>query len=646
MKRLTLLLSALFLCASVSARVWHVSPSGSDTNDGTESAPVKTISKAAFYALAGDTVLIGEGVYRERVSPANTGFNDRRRITYMAAPGEEVWLKGSEVVSEWKKDSKSKGVWVAKIPNSLFGDFNPFDIEVYGDWLLEGNGLHLGEVYIDGEELQEYLEVGDIASTQMSWHASVDDEYTTVKANFGDLNPTKAMVEVNVRSTCFFPKTTGVNYITVKGIKIAQAATQWSPPTGEQVGIIGPNWSKGWIIEDCEIMQSKCVGICIGKDRASGHNFSSLYKGKDYHSKMGFTREIEAIFKAYELGWTYDNIGSHLIQNNKIHDCNQAGIVGHLGCIFTTIRNNEIYNINVDTPIGGHETGGIKLHGGIDVIIENNCITNTRRGVWVDWQAQGMQVRGNVFEDNISEDIFVEVTHGPVLIYNNIMLSDRSLLLRAQGTAFFNNIIGGYIDGGSSASGRYTPYHQPHSTAIKGLYNNPGGDWHFYNNILLGEADNEQKGELGLEGCGAYPASKEEFMANASTGHESLGVLTNKFPIYMDANVYFGANSKPHHNETGYTRYADKSVKATLEKREDGRYYLDINLDTALLKGISTLAINTEMLGEAVIPELLYENPDGTEFFLTTDYFGRPRKEESPFIGPFEGGFDASKPIW
>lgn len=635
------------ICTSLSARIWHVSPSGSDANDGSAASPVKTISKAAFYALAGDTVLIGEGVYRERVSPANTGFNDHRRVTYMAAEGEEVWLKGSEVVTGWKRVSKSSSVWAVKVPNELFGDFNPFAIEVYGDWLLEGHGMHLGEVYIDGESLQEYLDAAEILGEKMSWYASVDDDFTTIKANFGDQDPSKAMVEINVRPTCFFPKTTGVNYITVKGIKIAQAATQWSPPTGEQVGIIGPNWSKGWVIEDCEIMHSKCVGICIGKDRASGHNFSSLYRNVSYHAKMGFTREIEAIFKAYELGWNQDNVGSHLIQNNKIHDCNQAGIVGHLGCIFTTIRNNEIYNINVDTPIGGHETGGIKLHAGIDVIIENNVITNTRRGIWIDWQAQGMHVRNNILEDNISEDLFIEVSHGPTLVYNNICLSDRSLLLRTQGVAFFNNIFGGYVNGGASAAGRYTPYHMEHSTAIKGLHNNPGGDWHFYNNIFLAQADAEEvDGEPGLEGCKIYPASIEEFKESVSTGHEAMGALTAKFPILMDANVYFSANSLPHHGEKGYSRYADKKVEGKLEKRDDGHYYLDINLDFNLLGSLRTIPINTQMLGEVIIPELLYMNPDKTEFALEVDYFGKARNVATPFIGPFEGGFDASAPIW
>lgn len=65
----------------------------------------------------------------------------------------------------------------------------------------------------------------------------------------------------------FFPDRTGLDYITVKGFEIAQAATIWAPPTGKQYGIIGPNWSKGWIIEDNIIHDSKCSAVSLGKKK-------------------------------------------------------------------------------------------------------------------------------------------------------------------------------------------------------------------------------------------------------------------------------------------------------------------------------------------------------------------------------------------
>ena len=36
------------------------------------------------------------------------------------------------------------------------------------------------------------------------------------------------------------------------------------------------------------------------------------------------------------------------------------------------------------------------------------------------------------------------------------------------------------------------------------------------------------------------------------------------------------------------------------------------------------------------IPQMLFENPDGTPLRINTDYFGKTRAEANPFPGPFE----------
>ena len=55
----------------------------------------KTISEAANAARAGDTVLIRGGVYEETVHVRSSG-DAGVPITFVAAPGEQVWLDGSE----------------------------------------------------------------------------------------------------------------------------------------------------------------------------------------------------------------------------------------------------------------------------------------------------------------------------------------------------------------------------------------------------------------------------------------------------------------------------------------------------------------------------------------------------------------------
>ena len=639
MNRFKFSVTALLLlaCSALSAKNIYVSAlNGSDKNSGDIESPYRTISKAAAKALAGDSVIISRGTYREWVSPANTGISPTMNITYIAAKGERVELKGSEVVEDWKR--VSKGIYRATVDNTVFGEVNPYDVTIAGDWLFSGHNRHLGQVYIDGEPLREAPQTNDAKTLEkMQWYAEVDDTTTTIYANFGEAKPSKSLIEINARQSCFFARTAGINYITVDGLHISQAATQWAPPTGEQMGIIGPNWSKGWVIRNCEISHSKCVGISIGKERSTGHNMWSQYYNRNGYNKHGFTREIEAIISAIDKGWSQESIGSHLIENNKIYECGQAGIVGHMGCAFSTIRHNEIYNINYNNEYNGAETGGIKLHAAIDAIIEKNVITNSRRGLWLDWQAQGTHVRANIFDKNIEQDLFIEVSHGPTLIYNNIMLSPTSLLIDAQGILYANNLIGGRVRKVKSWF-RYTPYHLPHSTKLRGLFNNNGGDIRFYNNIFLdqGQKCNDQLGTYGLSKFNDYPAKLDNSQAKGTNSvNDALNTI---FPIYTAGNVYYG-NSAPYKNEENHTVYNNEKPKLELRKDDEGNYHLDCDIDMQALQSVKTVEVNTRMLGHTLISEVEFENRDTTPFSLNSDFYGVPREEKNPTAGPCENSY-------
>ena len=74
--------------------MFHVAMTGSDASDGSQSRPFRTINQAADLAQAGDTVVVHEGEYREWVRPRRGGLSDQRRITYEAAAGEHVVIKG------------------------------------------------------------------------------------------------------------------------------------------------------------------------------------------------------------------------------------------------------------------------------------------------------------------------------------------------------------------------------------------------------------------------------------------------------------------------------------------------------------------------------------------------------------------------
>ena len=217
MKRILLTASFfLMLAGSIGAREFHVAKSGSDSNAGSADAPFLTINRAAMELRAGDTVTVHAGVYREWVRPRNSGADTYSRIVYRAAEGEEVWIKGSEEVKGWTREKKTN-VWKVVLPNSFFGDFNPFAEPLRGDWLnVFKEAYSLGEVYLNGQSLFQMESLDEVRhpvvqertrkpeASLLQWYAEVTDTQTTIWANFGGADPnSQASISSRSRaSTC------------------------------------------------------------------------------------------------------------------------------------------------------------------------------------------------------------------------------------------------------------------------------------------------------------------------------------------------------------------------------------------------------------------------------------------------------------
>lgn len=598
------------------AREYHVSVKGSDANNGDVSSPFKTINWAAQKALPGDTVTVHDGTYREWVNPLNGGEREGKRILYRVAKGEKAEIKGSDLVTGWKKEKKGKGVWKVILPNIFFGNYNPYNDKIFGDWFSNhGRDHHTGDVYLNDVSLYETTSVEKVIAPDTMrtirdpqgainvWFAEVDADKTTIYANFGDADPNKETVEIAVRPTCFYPTREGLDYITIRGFHVSQAATQWAAPTAEQVGMIATHWCKGWIIEDNVIKNSRCNGITLGKERGSGHNLECNDKRLD-----GTAHYIEVIFNTLRRGWAKDNVGSHIVRNNIISDCEQTGICGSMGAAFSEISGNHIYNIHVKGQFSGAEMAGIKLHGAIDTYIHHNRIHKIGNfGIWMDWMAQGMRISSNLLYDNKEPDLFFEVDHGPYIVDNNILLSRRSLFDDTDGGAFLHNLFGGYINRQDDM--RYTPYHLNHSTEVKGITTITNGDHRFYNNLFVG--GKVPDAQYGL--CMYDPA---------------------KGPVYAEDNLFCnGAKPMTDRNQGNVMDSYDPDFK--LEETADW-VYLSFKMGQISPALMRVKTVDSARLGITKLSGLPYEHFDGTPFILDKDYFGVARSGQSPVIGPVE----------
>jgi len=629
--------------------VLHVAVDGTDDADGSAERPLRTINRAAAIAQPGDTVLVHAGEYREWVKPRRGGLSDTRRITYEAAAGEHVVIKGSERITDWVPVAGS--VWSAAVPNALFGDFNPFAEEIAGDWIVYQPGKphkHLGDVYLNGVSFYEASSRAEVddpplrtevvddwtdvtvpvrnpEQTRFVWYAEVGTDATTIWANFQGADPNSELVEINVRPAVFFPTTHHLDYITVRGFELCQAACPWTPPTAYQPGMVGPNWAKGWVIEDNDIHDAKCSAISIGKEASTGHNYATL-RG----DKPGYQYQLESVFSARSIGWDKEHIGSHVIRRNTIHDCGQNGVVGHLGCVFSTIEDNHIYNIAIKREFYGYEIGGIKLHAAIDVTIRHNRIHDCTLGTWLDWQTQGTRISRNVFHDN-NRDLFVEVSHGPYLVEHNILASPVALELGSQGGAFVHSLICGTV-WLEAVMERATPYHRPHSTHVAGYAFIIGGDDRWVGNLFVGGDPTTAYGPgrqgvgpavAGTAGYDAFPASFEEYLARieAQPPGDHQRFLDVKQPVYAHDNVY-ASGAAPFAGETDAVVLPAATASVVVE---GDAVYLEMKLPVEFDR-VGLEPVTGRDLERVRFADANFEEPDGTPAVMDVDVTGEHKQ--------------------
>lgn len=609
-----LLLSVIGINNCLSKEIF-VAKTGNNSNTGTITSPLLTIQAAADHAYPGDTITVFEGVYREKIVPPRGGLSNNDRIVYRAGDEQRVIIKGSEVIKNWENINDK--LWKVVISNLYFGEYNPYKDSINGDWFYDlGRVHHTGEVFLNGNSLWECSSLGelndnevDLSQNKLKWYCTSDELNTVIYANFGDLNPNNEFVEISVRNSCFYPDNTGVNYITVSGFIMSQAATNWAAPTAEQIGMIGTNWSKGWIIENNEISDSKCVGITLGKDRKSGHNLWNQEK-----IKGGAVIYNEVILRVIKDGWSKQKIGSHIVRNNKIYNCGQAGICGSFGAAFSEIFDNHIFNIWTKRQFSGAEIAAIKFHGAIDAIIQNNFIHDAHRALWLDWMTQGTRITSNICFRNDFADLFVEVSHGPYLVDNNIFLS--GIHNWSQGGAFVHNLISGKIIL-KPVPDRYTPYHYPNSTELKGFANISCGDDRFYNNIFMDSKFQIHDRNFDFQGFGL----------------EAYDQIENMLPIFAENNLYYG-HAKPLNIEKG--SIVDSTFHPIIKiTQTESIYQIKIRLNQSVNK-LNCTTIDSQKLGKAVMTKQIFESHDGNPYSLNIDFSGHPRNLNNPNVGPFE----------
>ena len=416
----------------VSGRTWVVNVSSvhaSDANPGTAAQPFKTLAPAAAAAQPGDTVLVGAGVYRERVAPARGGLPGAP-IVYMAALGETVVLRASEQLT-WHKGTNL--TFTTPLTDSLFESldgnkssplYNP-----YRDSLQPGQGCSAyttGQVYADGTALIELPPGTDVTGCMVPyWIGRKLKHYHTPDGCFSALKNGTVLsaswpdryngsmpssIEVTVRSRVFAPHIRGLAHIHVQGFIMEYAANQWVAnfwyPQNfhyAQSGVLGTRSGYMWTIRNNTIRYGKTIGLDIGIEGG--------YRPAGGGDNEGTNQPIPNI------------TGNHTVVNNIIEDNGASGIQGYVAS--GTLSYNVVQG-NGALKCAGAENAAIKTHG-FRGMFEGNVIRRNPNlmPIWFDSNWGGMRMTRNVIitQGNASlNGVMFELSDGPALVDNNLFV--------------------------------------------------------------------------------------------------------------------------------------------------------------------------------------------------------------------------------
>jgi hypothetical protein len=381
-----------------------------DNGPGDQQKPFRTIGRAAQLLKPGERVVIAEGVYREFVRPARGGSGPDTMISYEAAPGAKVVIKGSAVVKGWRPSAgwnfgvdpvtqKPVQAWELPLDPSLFPTgYNPFEVDnVIGNrfWLryAEDNMAtyfrRRGMVFVDGHPLEPVELPYHLAGpskqslnffTKASWSPLfaefqppagsfwVETNGMTVHIRLAnDDDPAKHTIEITTQEQVFSPRDRYQSYIRVKGITFQHAGNGFPVP---QRGMVSTNRGNHFIFEDNTFEWANSVGLDIGNE------------------DWGASRPPEPV-------------GYDVVRGNTFRYCGIEGLGGTGGPRDVLVERNLFEWIGWQDAAMMSESGGTKMHTARNLLFRNNVVRHIRHGngIWLDIGNANVRITGNVFAD-------------------------------------------------------------------------------------------------------------------------------------------------------------------------------------------------------------------------------------------------------
>jgi hypothetical protein len=335
-------------------------------------------------------------------------------ISYEAAPGAEVVIKGSEPLAvDWALargwtgigEETDTQVWCTSLRPEWFAGYNPFAIanlprlgaqDCFSPFphLLATLTARRGLVFQDGRPLRQVSKPGDLAETDGAYWVEWNGQALHIRPR-DDVEPDAALFEITTREQAFAPRTYELGYIRVKGFVIEQVADGFPWP---QRAALSTMRGHHWIIEENTIRWVNALGMDIGRSEVD--------------------MELPRL------------CGYHIVRRNRIHDCGVCGIAGTGPLKATLIEENVIYRCGWHHVEEYFECAGIKTHHNHDCLLRRNLLMDMTQasGIWMDYGNINSRCSQNVIINTDSRfgGIFMEASQAPNLVDGNIVWGSTS----------------------------------------------------------------------------------------------------------------------------------------------------------------------------------------------------------------------------
>jgi parallel beta-helix repeat protein len=355
-----LVIFCLILCVSFThATVYHVDTnSGNDSFPGTSEKPFKTIKHGSDILEPGDKLLIHAGVYYEQIMGGKSGLPDKP-ITYEGVDRDQVILRGSVTVKDWKK---AGNLWfkVGLKPLNNGRSFVMVDEKILLKRSSSLQGMSEGSFYFDDNNY--YVRLSGDANPNSN-HV-VDVYELDLAFNAGARWGGTAKKHIILRNMTI--EKYGVFGISAQRDQrdlnshweLDNLKLQYNQAGGVFCAL------DDWHVHNCEFLRNRCGGIQINGERVRFLNNISNENEWFGHSEYGGTGLLIGPDE-----WA----NSCEVKGNTFKD---NGFSEGYGCgIYLEGRSQN--NIVENNFIEGNTHAGIGFYGSSDNRVINNVIINT-----------------------------------------------------------------------------------------------------------------------------------------------------------------------------------------------------------------------------------------------------------------------------